>query len=120
MANMLPSYLSDLASAFSQRSPERLSALVPLDPTHPAYRPLQATLSSVSDKTCRVRVANQQIPESGLSTSGLGQYIGQVPAEARDNFAGFVVALLKFIRLPDGGGFEQVHAKYSGLVAAYT
>lgn len=48
MANILPSYLADLISAFNDKSSDRIAALVPLHPAHQAYRPLQSALQSVS------------------------------------------------------------------------
>jgi hypothetical protein len=52
MANLLPSYLADLASAFADKSPDRIASLVPLHPAHQAYRPLQSALNSVSMRFC--------------------------------------------------------------------
>jgi hypothetical protein len=48
MASILPSYLADLASAFADKSADRIASLVPLHPAHQAYRPLQSALNSVS------------------------------------------------------------------------
>jgi hypothetical protein len=121
MANILPSYLSDLASAFADKSADRIAPLVPLHPAHQAYRPLQSALNSVSLHLGSLDIIlTLQLPESSLSTREASEYARRLPQDVKDNFASFVVALLKFVRLPDREDLEGVYAKFTALVSAYT
>jgi hypothetical protein len=121
MANILPSYLSDLASAFADKSSDRIASLVPLHPAHQAYRPLQSALNSVSLPLGYLdTVLTMQLPESGLPTREASEYARRLPQDVKDNFATFVVALLKFVRLRDREDLEGVYAKFMALISAYT
>lgn len=124
MANLLPAYVGDLTLAFSRRSSQQLEGLVPLQPAHQAYRPLQNALQSVRPIVQAVdhdwADLNTQVPVSGLTTSFIAPVVSTLSSDTRDNFASFVVALLKYIRLPDAGDFEAVHAKFAALVTTYT
>jgi hypothetical protein len=60
-----------------------------------------------------------QLPGSAFSARDLTSYTLQLPQDIRDNFATLVIALLKFIQLPEGGDFEMVYAKFAALVSAY-
>ena len=61
-----------------------------------------------------------QLPESALLTREASDYARRLPQDVKDNFAAFVVALLKFVRLPDREDLEGVYAKFTALVSAYT
>jgi len=121
MANILSSYLSDLAAAFADKSADRIASLVPLHPAHQAYRPLQSALNSVSLqlRACNT-ILTPQLPESALSTREVSEYARRLPQDVKDNFAAFVVALLKFVRLPEREDLEGVNAKFTALISAYT
>jgi len=121
MAHILPSYLADLASAFADKSAERIASLVPLHPAHQAYRPLQSALNSVGLPLGNLNIVlTLQLPESALSTRDASEYAPRLPQDVKDNFAAFVVALLKFVRLPDREDLEGVYAKFMALISAYT
>jgi hypothetical protein len=121
MANILPSYLADLASAFADKSADRIASLVPLHPAHQAYRPLQSALNSVSLRLGYLNIIlTLQLPESSLSTREVSESARRLPQDVKDNFASFVVALLKFVRLPDREDLEGMYAKFTALISAYT
>ena len=121
MADLLPSYLTDLVSAFNDKSSDRLEGLIPLHPVHQAYRPLQSALNSVSPpQGLGSRGLTIQLPEAAFSARDLTSYTRRLPQDVRDNCATFIIALLRFVRLQDGGDFEMVYAKFASLVSAYT
>jgi hypothetical protein len=61
-----------------------------------------------------------QLPESSLSTREVSESARRLPQDVKDNFASFVVALLKFVRLPDREDLEGMYAKFTALISAYT
>jgi len=61
-----------------------------------------------------------QLPESALSTREVSECARRLPQDVKDNFAAFVLALLKFVRLPEREDLEGVYAKFTALVSAYT
>ena len=61
-----------------------------------------------------------QLPESALSNREASEYARRLPQDVKDNFATFVVALLRFVRLPDREDLDGVYAKFTALISAYT
>lgn len=78
-------------------------------------------IPSLCQAECRCDEADLiQVPESSFTIHSISPVTSTLPAETRDNWASFVVALLRYTRLPDEGGFEAIHTKYTALVTAYT
>ena len=82
--------------------------------------------TSICPQLSQLRLANfetlltLQLPDSALSTREASEYARRLPQDVKDNFAAFVVALLKFVRLPYREDLEGVYAKFTALISAYT